>query len=109
MDSGNLNVHKVLKALKASPFGLKSIELVEKLELDAKGRHRLRVVLEELENEGKIEKAPGSRYRLPGSAEAAPPAPVPPPAAAPTPRARRDGKPAPKSDASAAPGSAVGR
>ncbi len=71
----DLNFQKVLKLLKASPpDGLKLMELATKLELDAKGRHRLRTVLDEMEGASKIERGPGSRYRLPEGER--PPAPA---------------------------------
>src|SRR6185503_14574966 len=64
----------VLKLLRASnPEGLKPIELANQLGLDAKGRQRLRKLLEGLLNDGRLEKGRGGAYVLP---EAERPKPV---------------------------------
>src|SRR5438034_1036738 len=78
----DIDQKKVLQALRlAPPQGVKAMELAQTLTLDAKARHRLRKALEELENEAKIERAPGGRYRLP-EAERPKPKPAAPSAVA---------------------------
>src|SRR5262249_33441620 len=47
--------------------GLRLEDLAARMHLDQKQRHRLRKMLEELLDEGMIEKADGGRYRLPGA------------------------------------------
>jgi ribonuclease R len=74
----SLEKENVLAALRASPgVGLKVGELATRLDLDGKGRHRLRKLLEELQDVGDIERGQGARYFIPGleAPKAPPPAP----------------------------------
>ena len=47
--------------------GLRLEDLAARMHLDPKARHRLRKMLEDMLDEGMIEKAGGGRYRLPGA------------------------------------------
>src|SRR5262245_66571981 len=63
---------KVMKAVRATgPEGVKLPELADALELDQKNRSQLRRHLDEWVDAGELERAPGSRFRLPGLAAAA--------------------------------------
>jgi ribonuclease R len=63
-----LKTEEVLEAVRhAPPQGYKMNELAVRLKLDGKGRHRLRRLLEELQERGDVERGPGARYRLPGA------------------------------------------
>jgi len=59
-----LNKENIIAALKRGPAT--SEELVGRLELDVKGRHRLRRALGDLIDAGDLEKAAGARFRIPG-------------------------------------------
>ncbi len=63
---------QVLAALgrASDPRGLRAFELADAIGADSKTRHRLRKLLAELSDEGAIEHAEGSRYRLVGWAPA---------------------------------------
>src|SRR5262245_23746908 len=65
-----LDNDKIVAALGRGPATME--ELVGRLELDAKTRHRLRKLVAELVSAGGVEKAPGGRFRLPGQTAAAP-------------------------------------
>jgi ribonuclease R len=61
-----IDTDKVLKTVRQAPAqGMKMSELAEALGLDQKGRSRLRRLLDELGDDGKVERAPGGRYRAP--------------------------------------------
>ena len=71
----NIDKETLLKALRNGPGeGLRSHELAAAMAADLKGRHRLRTLLDTLVDHKVVEKAPGNRYRLVGTA-----APEPPP------------------------------
>jgi ribonuclease R len=74
MTVSDQQVFKALRAAKGE--GLKMMELAETLELDARGRQRLRKLLEGLEGEGKLVLGKGERYRIPGATAAASSAPA---------------------------------
>ena len=59
---------KIIAALLRGPHeGLRTHELENLLNVDNKTRHRLRPLLAQLVESGRIEKAPGSRYRVVGA------------------------------------------
>jgi ribonuclease R len=82
-----LEKETLLDTLRRAPgVGLKVAEIATKLDLDGKGRHRLRKLIEELLDAGTIERGPSARYSIVGlTAPAAPPAATAPPAPAKTP------------------------
>jgi ribonuclease R len=69
----DLEPEHVLKALRHAPReGLRADEIAKAVNADAKGKHRLRKLLSDLCEQGAVEKAPGSRYRLAGLVEETP-------------------------------------
>jgi ribonuclease R len=58
---------------RAPPHGWKIADLLLELSLDGKGKHRLRRLIEELQEAGDIERVPGARYRIPQPEGAPPP------------------------------------
>ncbi len=61
-----LTTDKIVAALGRGPATME--ELVGRLELDSKTRHRLRKLVAELVSAGDVERASGGRFRLPGQA-----------------------------------------
>jgi ribonuclease R len=59
-----LTKDKILAALARGPLTIE--ELVGRLELDVKARHRLRKLVGEMVSAGELDKAAGARYRVPG-------------------------------------------
>ena len=79
----------ILGALDEAPAGgLKLPELGDKLGLDAKGRHRLRRLVQELVEEGVLERRGGARYQRPEREQPDVPVPVTQLGTRPTPPAR---------------------
>jgi ribonuclease R len=67
----NIEKKHVMEALTGvSARGLKVAELARLMNLDSKGQHRLRRLLEELFDVGEVVRAPGVRYHLPDAAPA---------------------------------------
>jgi ribonuclease R len=68
----DLTKKHVLQAVRrAPPDGWKMTDLARALSIDGRNRHRLRRLLQELQEVGDIERGPGARYRVPGAGNGA--------------------------------------